>query len=99
MFLCDLPTFCRTLRLNLALPLSRKCHASFPLMGHTFIVADDVMIFGSTNFTQARDKRNSENFNVLHGPGCAPRRMCQVGPVVELSAQAIRTNRDKDGFP
>lgn len=39
----------------------------YPIMHQKFIVADDMMAFGSMNFTQAGNTKNSENFNIFHG--------------------------------
>ncbi|SIT66236.1 MULTISPECIES: phospholipase D-like domain-containing protein [Burkholderiaceae] len=44
-----------------------RIDSRYPIMHHKFIVVDDVVAFGSMNFTRAGDRKNAENFNVFRG--------------------------------
>ncbi|MEJ2768674.1 DUF1669 domain-containing protein [Mycetohabitans sp. B46] len=44
-----------------------RIDSQYPIMHHKFIVVDDLVAFGSMNFTRAGDRKNAENFNVFRG--------------------------------
>ncbi len=39
----------------------------YPIMHHKFVVVDNMIGFGSMNFTKAGDEKNAENFNLFRG--------------------------------
>ncbi len=44
-----------------------RINSRYQIMHHKFIIVDDIVGFGSMNFTKNGDLRNAENFNIFQG--------------------------------
>ena len=43
-----------------------KINSRYAIMHHKFLVVDNMVGFGSMNFTKSANQRNAENFNIFH---------------------------------